>query len=65
MATKKHKALSTDSPDWEAMFEQATAHGKRRAAREPRANGAKGGRPRSKSEAPPAVRSSIKARRAA
>jgi hypothetical protein len=37
MATKKHKALSTDSPEWEAMFEQATTRGKRRAAREPRA----------------------------
>lgn len=37
MVTKKRKALDTDLPEWEAMFEQATVRGKRRAASEPRA----------------------------
>lgn len=37
MATKKRNELSADTPAWEAMFEQATARGKRRAARAPRA----------------------------
>lgn len=37
MSTKKRNELNTDTPEWEALFEQATTRGKRRAVSEPRA----------------------------